>query len=372
MEGEAGPQIFIPQVFVKLAAIDRLLLTNRYKKRRYYSKNVYPVWISIIATNADDSNEPKMSLSTKVQMLEIDAEDAGQRLDNFLIRILKGLPKSRIYRIIRKGEVRINGKRCRPDSRLGAGDKVRVPPIQRLAERSTAVGNFKNLEELVIYEDDRLLIVNKPAGMAVHGGSGVSVGVIESLRHVREEGDRLELVHRLDRGTSGCLMVAKKRSYLRLLQDALRKPGQIRKHYLALVHGNWSSSHAVIDEPLLTTNKAGKERVTRVNPDGKAAKTEFARIASDEEISLIRAYPVTGRTHQIRVHARWARHPILGDDRYGSQELDRHLSYSGRMLLHARELMIPALDGFPTIEAMAPLDDTFQVKVDSRFGDINY
>lgn len=311
-----------------------------------------------------------MSTSSKVQIVDIDTEDAGQRLDNFLIRALKGLPKSRIYRIIRKGEVRINGKRCRPESRLAAGDRVRIPPIQRLAERSSAVGNFKDLKNLVIYEDDRLLIVNKPAGMAVHGGSGVSVGVIESLRHLREEGDRLELVHRLDRGTSGCLMVSKKRSYLRLLQDALRKPGQIRKHYLALVHGDWPEGRTLVDEPLLTTNNAGKERNTRVSSDGKDARTEFTGLATDGEVSLVRAYPVTGRTHQIRVHARWARHPILGDDRYGSQELDGLLSYSGRLALHAHELFIPALDAFPAIQAKAPLDQDLQVEVKSRFGKI--
>jgi len=316
--------------------------------------------------NQTNSTSPKK----KIQLVEVDAEDAGQRLDNFLIRTLKGLPKSRIYRIIRKGEVRINGKRCKPESRLAPGDTVRIPPINRLAERSTAVGSFKDLDSLILYEDERLLIINKPAGMAVHGGSGVSVGVIESLRAVREEGDRLELVHRLDRGTSGCLMVAKRRSYLRLLQDALRRPGQIRKHYIALVHGEWPGKLGVIDEPLLTTNKAGRERITRVSADGKEARTEFTLLGTDSETSLVRAYPVTGRTHQIRVHARWARHPILGDDRYGSEELDKLLDHSGRLLLHAAELEIPPLGEFAGISARAPLDEEFQLKVNSRHPEI--
>ena len=306
----------------------------------------------------------------KVQLVEVDAEDAGQRLDNFLVRRLKGLPKSRIYRIIRKGEVRINGRRCKPESRLAPGDTVRIPPINRLAERSTAVGSFRDLENLVLYEDERLLIINKPAGMAVHGGSGVSVGVIESLRAVREEGDRLELVHRLDRGTSGCLMVAKRRSYLRLLQDALRRPGQIRKHYIAMVHGEWPGKLGVIDEPLLTANKAGRERMTRVSDDGKDARTEFTLLGTDSETSLVRAYPVTGRTHQIRVHARWARHPILGDDRYGSGELDELLDHPRRLMLHAAELEIPPLGEFGRISARASLDEEFRLKVDSRYPEI--
>ncbi len=304
---------------------------------------------------------------TGVRIVEVDVEDAGQRLDNFLIRTLKGLPKSRVYRIIRRGEVRINGRRRRPDARLSEGDRVRIPPINHLTERSGAVGSFRDLENLVIYEDERLLIVNKPAGMAVHGGSGVSVGVIESLRHWRGEGNRLELVHRLDRGTSGCLMVAKKRSYLRLLQDALRQPGQIRKHYLALVHGHWPESLRVVKEPLLTTSQAGKERIARVSSEGKPARTEFACLGTDSETSLIRACPVTGRTHQIRVHARWARHPILGDDRYGSQEVDRAVGHTGRLMLHAAELSIPALADFPAIQASAPPDSEFQLKVNSRF-----
>lgn len=308
-------------------------------------------------------------------MIEIDHDLAEQRLDNFLMKTLKGLPKSRLYRIIRKGEVRISGKRARPDDRLKVGDVVRVPPVAHLPERNTSVGSFRDLESLKLYEDDRLLVINKPAGMAVHGGSGVSAGVIESLRHALPEGKRLELVHRLDRGTSGCLMVAKKRSYLRLLQDALRQPGQIRKSYLALVHGLWPDDLNRIDQPLLTTTRQGNERVTRVNEQGKPAITEFTLLAHARsrgaELSLVRASPLTGRTHQIRVHARWARHPLAGDDRYGDKQLDLDARLGGGLMLHAAELSIPSLDGHPAIRVKAPLSSEFQREVDAIFPTIS-
>jgi 23S rRNA pseudouridine955/2504/2580 synthase len=224
----------------------------------------------------------------------------------------------------------------------------------------------------VVYEDDHLLIVNKPAGMAVHGGSGVSVGVIESLRHARSEGNRLELVHRLDRGTSGCLMVSKRRSYLRLLQDALRKPGQIKKHYLALVHGRWARKMAQVDQPLLTSSISGKERVTRVNAQGKFAVTDFSLIEANDEMSIVRASPRTGRTHQIRVHARWVRHPLVGDTRYGDQILDQTTGMEGRLMLHAAELQIPALGDRPAIHANAPMDEDFLLKVNASFSTRDY
>ncbi len=311
-----------------------------------------------------------MSNSSQVQNIVIDEEAAGQRVDNYLMRRLKGLPKSRIYRIIRKGEVRLNKKRCKPDTRVAAGDLLRVPPIARLAERSTAVGNFSDLDALILHEDDNLLIINKPAGMAVHGGSGVSVGVIESLRHHHQHGDKLELVHRLDRGTSGCLMVAKRRRYLKCLQDALRQTGKIRKQYLAMVHGQWPEAIKVLEQPLLTASRQGRERVTRVATGGKSARTEFRVIATATEASLIQAFPVTGRTHQIRVHARWARHPIFGDDRYGDATLDAAAGFSGRLLLHARSLRIPALEDFPEIWVEAPLDQSYASEVEARFGSI--
>lgn len=301
------------------------------------------------------------SSATKARIVEIDEEKAGQRIDNFLLKSLKGLPKSRVYRIIRKGEVRINGKRVKPERRLAAGDQVRIPPLAHLPERDSAVGHFKDLDGLILHEDKALLVINKPAGMAVHGGSGQSVGVIESLRHALPEGDRLELVHRLDRGTSGCLMVAKKRRYLRLLQEALRHPGTIRKTYLALVHGEWGQP-VTIKEPLLTVSRAGLERYTRVDSDGKPAETRFEALAANKTLSLVAASPLTGRTHQIRVHARWNRHPLVGDDRYGDQTMDSDIvrgtgSQAGRtLMLHAWRLQIPLLEDFPavTVSALPP------------------
>ena len=294
---------------------------------------------------------------TSARIVSIDADLAGQRLDNFLIRQLKGLPKSRIYRIIRKGEVRVSGRRAKPETRLAAGDQVRIPPVAHLPQRDEAVGHFHDLDAMILHDSPGLLVINKPAGMAVHGGSGQSVGVIESLRHARPEGQRLELVHRLDRGTSGCLMVAKKRSYLRLLQDALRKPGTIRKTYAALVHGHWSGEE-LIDQPLLTVSNKGTERFTRVDPAGRPASTRFRGIASHKGLSLVAASPLTGRTHQIRVHARWARHPLLGDDRYGDRTLDDTVG-ARTLMLHAWRLSIPALGDFPPLEVSADPDASF-------------
>ncbi len=294
---------------------------------------------------------------SQVRMIEIDVDMAGQRIDNFLIKTLKGLPKSRVYRIIRKGEVRLNGKRIKPQVRLHAGDLLRIPPIAHLPERRNAVGSFRDLASLVLYEDQQLLVINKPAGMAVHGGSGVQVGVIETLRHVLPEGDRLELVHRLDRGTSGCLMVAKRRACLRLLQDALRRPGRVGKDYLAVTHGHWPEIIKEINQPLLTTAGSGREKMTRVNPRGKAAGTRFTTLAAGEDLSVIKASPLSGRTHQIRVHAQWARHPLVGDERYGDEMKDKSLATPvPRLMLHAARLRIPALDGADPIMVAAPLD----------------
>lgn len=302
-----------------------------------------------------------------VQHIEVDEEDSGQRLDNFLIKTLKGLPKSRIYRMVRKGEVRINKGRCKPETRISAGDNIRIPPIAHLTERKESVGSFREEHKLVLFENDELLVINKPAGMAVHGGSGVSAGVIETLRHLRPEGKRLELVHRLDRGTSGCLMVAKKRSYLRILQDALRRSGEIQKTYQALVHGRWSSELKFVDQPLMTMTQSGREKITRIHPAGKPSATRFRCLNTDGSVSHIEAQPLTGRTHQIRAHARWARHPLLGDDRYGDKTLDASVGGISRLMLHAAGLRIPALQGRDAIVIEAPAPDDFLLQVNSIF-----
>lgn len=300
-----------------------------------------------------------------VQTITVDADLAGQRVDNFLISHLKGLPKSRVYRIIRKGEVRVNGKRCKPHFRLQAGDMVRIPPIYHLPRRDSAIGHFDDLESIILFESEDLLVINKPAGMAVHGGSGQSVGVIESLRHAMPVERRLELVHRLDRGTSGCLMVAKRRPYLRALQDALRQPGTVQKEYLALVHGRWPDQIVEIDQPILTSSETGREKRSRVHATGKTAVTRFEIADSSDEASLLRAFPRTGRTHQIRVHCRWARHPIVGDERYGDEMRDQIMP-APRLMLHAARLSIPPLMDRPPVVVEAPAGRVFLDEVDSR------
>ena len=306
-----------------------------------------------------------------VQIIKVDSESEGQRLDNFLLRRLKGLPRSRVYRIVRKGEVRINGHRAKPRVRLKIGDEVRIPPVRDLDYRGKVAGKFEDLDSLILFEDSHLIVINKPAGMAVHGGSGVVSGVIESLRHSRSDLAKCELVHRIDRATSGCLMIAKRRSYLRLLQDALRRPGTISKQYIALVHGRWEEENLTVDEPLLTVSRVGYERFSNVDRSGKPACTMFRRIAYNkcESISAVEAKPLTGRTHQIRAHCRWLRRPIVGDSRYGDKIADRALTKPPiRMFLHARRLDIPALGDRDRLEVAAPFENNFGSYLESILG----
>jgi 23S rRNA pseudouridine955/2504/2580 synthase len=297
-----------------------------------------------------------------VRYLEVEEDFSDQRIDNYLLRLLKGVPKSRVYRIIRKGEVRLNGKRIKPDTRLKAGDKLRIPPV-RVSE-SVESRNYmleKNIEKTIIYESNVMLIINKPPGIAVHGGSGVSAGVIESLRQARPQDKHLELVHRLDRGTSGCLMIAKKRSYLKLLQAELHNKRQLKKVYQVIVHGKWSSRKQHINAPLSKNLLQSGERVSRVQEGGKQSLTEYRVDSTNRDFSVLEAQPVTGRTHQIRVHCQYAGHPIVGDDKYGFEESDRKLEPRGykRLMLHASKLVIPALGDHPPVEVEAQADDQF-------------
>lgn len=286
---------------------------------------------------------------TQVQWLEVSPAYAGQRIDNFLRTQLKGAPKSLIYRILRKGEVRVNKGRIKPEYKLQAGDLIRVPPI-RLAEKAE-VENFaqpllEKLEAAIIYEDKGLIIVNKPAGIAVHGGSGVSAGIIEAFRQLRPEAKELELVHRLDRDTSGLLMIAKKRSMLRHLHAQLRGDG-IDKRYLALVRGNWPASKKSVSAPLLKNNLRSGERMVEVNPEGKEALTQFKVLNRFSNIAtLVEVSPITGRTHQIRVHAKYAGHAIAGDPKYGDEAFTKLIrSFGGkRLFLHAYSLTITLPD----------------------------
>ncbi|RTF80641.1 23S rRNA pseudouridine(955/2504/2580) synthase RluC [Serratia marcescens] len=257
-----------------------------------------------------------------VQFITISDDEAGQRIDNFLLARLKGVPKSMIYRIVRKGEVRVNKGRIKVEYKLAAGDVVRVPPV-RVAEREEAPVSAKldkvaALADCILYEDDHLLILNKPSGTAVHGGSGLSFGVIEGLRALRPEARFLELVHRLDRDTSGVLLVAKKRSALRSLHEQLRLKG-MQKDYLALVRGQWQSHCKAVQAPLLKNILQSGERIVRVNSEGKPSETRFKVEERYEFATLVKASPITGRTHQIRVHMAYISHPLVGDPLYGGR-----------------------------------------------------
>lgn len=278
----------------------------------------------------------------KVQWVEITEDNCGQRLDNFLISRLKGVPKSRIYRIVRKGEVRVNKGRKEAKFRLTEGDVVRIPPIRvaQRPEQSFIPSTLKrSLEVDILYEDDTLLVLNKPPGFAVHGGSGVGAGIIEGLRQLRPEAPFLELVHRLDRDTSGCLLIAKKRSVLRKLHELFRGEG-IDKNYLALLSGKWARKKMLVSVPLQKNVSKGGERMVVVSQTGKPSETFFRRIKRFNEVTLVEASPKTGRTHQIRVHAAWLEHPIVGDERYGIAEVNRKFKSRGfkRLFLHAEKL----------------------------------
>ena len=262
-------------------------------------------------------------VNPNVQFLTISDDEAGQRIDNYLLSKLKGVPKSLMYRIVRKGEVRINKGRVKPEYKLQAGDILRIPPV-RISEKeqpqiSNKLNKVNQLGNQIIFEDDYLLAINKPSGIAVHGGSGLSFGVIEALRALRPEARFLELVHRLDRDTSGILLIAKKRSVLRHLHEQLRIK-TIQKDYLALVRGQWQSHCKVVQAPLLKNELSGGERIVRVSEQGKPSETRFSIEERYIAATLIKASPITGRTHQIRVHTQYAGHPIALDDKYGDAE----------------------------------------------------
>ena len=301
------------------------------------------------------------SQTSGVQMLEVSPELAGQRIDNFLRTQLKGVPKTLIYRILRKGEVRVNKGRIKPEYKIQAGDIVRVPPL-RLPERDEPVplaqGLLERLDAAIIYEDKALIVLNKPAGIAVHGGSGLSFGVIEALRQLRPDAKELELVHRLDRDTSGLLMVAKKRSMLRHLHQELRGDG-VDKRYMALVRGRWDTSKKQVNAPLLKNTLRSGERMVEVTEEGKDALTLFRVLRRFGDFAtLVEAKPVTGRTHQIRVHARHAGHSIAGDNKYGDEEFSSVIRDLGgkRLFLHAYALKVPLPDG-GQLSLEAPVDD---------------
>jgi 23S rRNA pseudouridine955/2504/2580 synthase len=273
--------------------------------------------------------------------VEVGTEEQGQRLDKALARLLPGVPRSRLFRLIRRGEVRVNGRRASPEQRLSAGDRVRLPPVRLqgpgTAGMSVPAALVRRVEACILHSDARLLVLDKPAGVAVHGGSGLSFGVIEALRASRPD-ETLELVHRLDRDTSGLLLVARRRSALRTLHALLRE-GAVQKSYLALVAGRWRQPHCTVDVPLRTDTRVGGERTVRVDArGGKQSRTEFRLLERyGTRASLLEAVLHTGRTHQIRVHTAHAGHPVLGDQKYGDVAANAELRGLGltRMFLHA-------------------------------------
>jgi 23S rRNA pseudouridine955/2504/2580 synthase len=288
---------------------------------------------------ADSIFKMKELSKASVTRRRIGEEAEGQRIDNYLMRVCKGVPKSHVYRILRSGEVRVNSKRVPPEYRLQSGDEVRVPPLRLGAEVKPAVPVGR--EYRIVHEDDGLLVVDKPAGMAVHGGSGVSFGVIEQLRRQRPQARFLELAHRLDRETSGLLLIAKKRSALTALHDLFRE-GHIEKRYLALVKGRWREPLRHVKLALHKYLTEEGERRVSVSPEGKAAHSIVRLVARWENFSLVEVELKTGRTHQIRVHLAHLGFPLCGDDKYGDFSLNKTLQKQGlgRMFLHAAKLAL--------------------------------
>jgi len=312
--------------------------------------------------------------NNSVTHLVIGEEEQGQRLDNFLIRVCKGVPKSHLYRILRSGEVRVNSGRVAATYRLCVGDKLRIPPI-RIAERpqnEVDEAAKQRVDLPIIYEDEAMLVVDKPEGIAVHGGSGVSFGVIEALRRQRPQAKFLELAHRLDRETSGILLVGKKRLALTALHDMFREHGAgADKRYLVLVKGRWMNATQHVKLPLHKYLTEGGERRVSVNPEGKAAHTVFRLLARWPEMSLLEAQLKTGRTHQIRVHLAHLGFPILGDEKYGEFALNKNLKRDGlkRMALHAWRMAFRHPLTAAPLEFIAPLPDSignYMVAVDAE------
>lgn len=309
--------------------------------------------------------EQTASPSAKVYFVEITEDNDGQRIDNFLLTKLKGVPKSLIYRILRKGEVRVNKKRAKPEYRVQIGDLIRIPPV-RVAEKKTPAKVSdkltEQLEAAILFEDNDLIVVNKPSGLAVHGGSGISLGLIECFRQMRPQLKFLELVHRLDRDTSGCILIAKKRSALKLMHESLQR-SRITKIYHALVVGRWSDRNQRVDAPLRKNELKSGERIVKVSADGKECLTEFKVLKRfSKEATLIEARPITGRTHQIRVHCQFSGHPIIGDEKYTPDDVNAEMRGKGinRLFLHAAELRFPLPSGGRKT-VIAPLERSLEV-----------
>lgn len=323
-----------------------------------------------MAYDRPQAESEKPGSSAKVRYVVATDGDTGQRLDNFLLRELKGVPRTHVYRLLRKGEVRVNSKRARPDQRVAAGDRVRLPPVRRPdpIEGVRPRGELQHaVTDAIVYEDADLIAINKPAGLAVHGGSGLSHGVIEALRAARPELGELDLVHRLDRETSGCLLIAKRRAALRDLHAQLRE-GRVEKRYLALVCGHWQLGHKRIELALATDERVSGERHVAVRSHGQMAVSTFrpvqffGRLATLMEVDL-----GTGKTHQIRVHAAHAGFPVAGDDKYGDRERNAELREFGlhRMFLHSASIGVTRPGTAEPLFISAPLSEDLREVLDA-------
>ena len=308
---------------------------------------------------------PTSEPSGGVTQIQVPSHASGQRLDNFLITALKGVPKTHIYRIIRKGEVRLNKKRAKPDSRIQAGDMVRLPPIRVSASEAPITPSeslINLLKNSILFENSSLLIINKPQGLAVHLGSGLQIGLIEALRWMKsQEGSEapfLELAHRIDKDTSGCIAIAKNPLILKELQNKFKEK-KIQKTYLLLVHGKWPDSLQEINVPLLKRDVQDSEKIVTVSPEGKISHTKFAIVETFARCTLMKAMPSTGRTHQIRVHAQYAGHPLIGDTKYTNERSSAWQEKGVHLCLHAYELAFELADG-TKINVRAPLQSNMQ------------
>jgi 23S rRNA pseudouridine955/2504/2580 synthase len=337
----------------------------------------------VLHMTAEDIDPVAAGGRTAVRNEVLTAEDAGSRVDRVLARLLPGVPHTRLFRLLRRGEVRLNGKRVGGEARVAAGDVLRVPPIRLeapppaegavLATPRVPARLVEQVTGAILHEDERLLVIDKPSGIAVHGGSGISNGVIEALRAARPD-ETLELVHRLDRDTSGCLLIARKRSTLRSLHALLREDAEggeagFDKRYLTLVRGKWELGKKLIDAPLRTDTRVGGERTVKVAPDGKAAASEFRVVQFFGNLAtLMEVRLLTGRTHQIRVHAAYAGHPVAGDDKYGDAEFNEQLRRFGlrRLFLHAHSISFddPERRG-ALVSVSAPLPPELHAVIDS-------
>lgn len=312
------------------------------------------LWYTLKMINAPIQTSPK------AYHFMVPDDTAGQRIDNFLLSHLKGVPRTRVYRIVRKGEVRVNKGRVKPDYRLAKGDSIRIPPIRQSEDMPEPVISPRiehNILSQILYEDEDLILLNKPSGMAVHGGSGLSYGIIEALRILKPEMRNLELIHRLDRDTSGCLLIAKRRSALKFMQAQLREQA-LEKRYLALLQGDWQGGK-IVEAPLLKNQLSSGERMVRVHDEGKYARTEFKIVKKFDFATLMEIRLITGRTHQIRVHSQHAGHPVAGDPKYGDSDFNRLMKEKGlsRLFLHASAITFPLPQNGKQITVEAPLGD---------------